>query len=89
LIPLGRLLFTGEATYNTLEQIVQNGGIVKRTLLTSQFTWEDYRKQYSSEQNMILMAIQGKQVIIPTTDQPLQPQAGWELLTLTAQQRST
>ncbi|HRW05347.1 MAG TPA: cation:proton antiporter [Caldilineaceae bacterium] len=84
LVPLGRLLFADDATYGNLEQMVQRGATIKRTLLTSQFTFSDYRTRHPADQALVLMAIQGKQVIIPTADQPLQPQAGWELLSLTA-----
>jgi NhaP-type Na+/H+ and K+/H+ antiporter len=87
--PLGRLLFEADATYGKLAEMIENGAVIKRTLLTAQFTLVDYRNEYPSAESMLLMAIQGKRVIIATTDQPLQPQQGWELLTLTTTERAT
>jgi len=89
LTPLGRLLFDPDATYGKISEMLDSGGVLKRTLLTAQFTMADYREQYPSDQSVILMAIQNKRVIIPTADHPLQPQQGWELLSLTTTQRAT
>lgn len=86
--PLGRLLFREELTYGKLQSLLAQGAVLKRTPLTAQFTLEDYRREYPTEQSVLLMAIQGKQVTIATTDQPLQPQQGWELLTLALPQRT-
>ncbi len=89
MVPLGRLLFDADATYGKLAEMIDSGGVIKRTMLTAQFTMADYRKQYPADQSVTLMAIQNKQVIIPTADHPLQPQQGWELLSLTTTQRAT
>lgn len=82
LVALGRLLFDEELTYGKLQSMIEQGAVVKRTLLTPQFTLEHYRRAYPPERSMLLMAIQGIRVTIATIDRPLQPQPGWELLSL-------
>ncbi len=81
LTPLGRLLFAEHATYNKLTELIEGGAVIKRTPLTAQFQLEDYCKQYG-DSALILMAIQDESVIIATTEEPFEPQPGWELISL-------
>ncbi|MEZ4618966.1 MAG: hypothetical protein R2867_26105 [Caldilineaceae bacterium] len=41
----------------------------------------DYRAQYG-DRALLLMAIQNKEVVVATTEAPLAPQQGWELVSL-------
>lgn len=79
--PLGRLLFTEEATYSRLAELIEQGAIIKRTPLTERFTLQRYHEQYGTNA-LVLMAIQGKRVHIFSSDQPFEPQQGWELVSL-------
>lgn len=81
LAPLGRLLFAEEVTYHKLDEMMAGGATIKRTLLTDQFNLEDYRERHGDDA-LILMAIQGNVVMVQTSDEPLKPQKGWELVSL-------
>lgn len=78
---LGRLLFNQQATYQRLAEMVRSGATIKKTALTSQFTYAAYREQYGNG-FIPLMAIRGKRVIVATQDEKFLPQPGWQLLSL-------
>jgi len=80
---LGRLLFEREATYPRLLELLDQGAVIKATALTEQFTWRQFQDEYAGSEGIALMAIQGKQLVIATTDRPLQPQPGWVVVHLT------
>jgi hypothetical protein len=77
----GRILFDDSATYDRLAKLLTTGAVLKRTTLTEQFTFEDYRKQYS-EDFLLLMAIHDNIVTVAADDNTMEPQPGWTLLSL-------
>ncbi|MBE7551912.1 MAG: sodium:proton antiporter [Anaerolineales bacterium] len=79
---LGRLFPDPEITYEKLAALVQEGAVIKKTQITQQFTYADYRTYYGN--NFVpLLLLRGKQAFVWTTDLPLTPQTGWTLLSLT------
>ena len=79
---VGRLLFQRDATYPRLIELLNQGGAIKATALTEQFTWPIFQEEYAGREGVLLMAIQGKRLLIATTDRPLQPQPGWTIVHL-------
>lgn len=81
---LGRL-FPGEpVTRDNLVSAVENGAVIKKTLLTEQFTYADYRLQYNGR-FVPLIAFKGSQVLVATLDTPLNPLPGWTVVSLVYQ----
>ncbi|GAP63260.1 hypothetical protein ARMA_1683 [Ardenticatena maritima] len=78
---MGRILFDERATYETLESLMQRGGVIKATLLTEKFTCDEYRQVWG-DYALPLLAFRGKKVIVATTDEPFQPEPGWKLVAL-------
>jgi hypothetical protein len=78
---LGRLLFHARATYENLDDTLYEGAEIRRTNLTEQFTYEDYRTEY--EGNFVpLLFFREKQMRVITADGPFNPQPGWTLISL-------
>jgi NhaP-type Na+/H+ or K+/H+ antiporter len=79
---LGRLLFTEGATFECLRDMLNLGAVIKKTPLTEQFDWEDFRQEYSGSRVVPLMATRGEQAQISTVDRPFTPQIGWSVISL-------
>lgn len=78
---LGRLLFCREASNERLVDDARRGAIVKRTKLTSEFSYDDLKAEHG-ESFVPLMAVQNKTVYVATLDEEFAPQAGWTVLSL-------
>jgi NhaP-type Na+/H+ or K+/H+ antiporter len=80
---LGRLFPRRVVTYEKLAIIIRDGAVIMKTLLTENFTYEDFRAQHH---NFIpLMIFKGRETFVASADMPLNPQAGWTLVSLTLQ----
>jgi Trk K+ transport system NAD-binding subunit len=79
---LGRLLFAREITYRRLSDMFVQGAVIKQTPLTEQFTWEDFQEEYADSTVVPLMVLQDKEAVLFTVDRPVQPQAGWTLISV-------
>jgi hypothetical protein len=61
--------------------MMHEGAKIKRTNLTEQFDYEDYRTEYKG--NFVpLLFFRDKQVRVVTADDPFNPQPGWTLVSL-------
>jgi len=78
----GRILFGEEHTYQALEGRLDEGHIVKKTLLTEEFTIDSYRKRYGDAGLPILLIGPKAEVRIFAEDQPPIPAKGWTLISL-------
>jgi len=78
---LGRLLFSPEATHDRLLEVVDSGAVIKRTHLTAKFPYAEFQKQ-NQGRFVPILAYQGKEVIVATTDQPFVPAPGWTVVSL-------
>lgn len=85
---LGRLLFHEEATYDNLEEMLQDGATIKKTALTDSFPYIAYRQQYQGR-FVPLMQIKGRRVRVVTVDDFAEPQPGWTILSLVAQREES
>lgn len=79
---LGRLAFGRTATCSHLMDLIEAGAVIKKTPLTPQFTFADFKAQYTGSEVVPLMAIKGTTVEVGTVSEPLQPTAGWTVLSL-------
>ncbi len=78
----GRVLFGESVTFQDLEHLLHQGAEMKTTLLTEEFSYEDYREQQGGTRNS-LFAIDPNASVHVFTDQPdFVPKAGWKIIAL-------
>lgn len=78
---LGRLLFSNAIEHKTLNQAIEQGGQLKSTQLTKQFSFEQFQKQHPAQLPLFLINGQG-QIIPFTTDTKLQAKAQDHIISL-------
>lgn len=78
---LGRVLAIQEATYDRLMEMMDAGAVIKKTLLTQQYTYNHFVEQNVGRFVPLLM-IRAQEVRINTIDKPLVPLPGWTLVSL-------
>ena len=83
-LPLrGRLLFSADATYNTLNQRFREGAEVKATPLTEQFTFADFLDFYGPDTiPLFLIGANGSLSLFTPEHQTTPPQAGQTIIGL-------
>jgi hypothetical protein len=78
----GRILFGKEMTYREIDARAERGAIVKKTKLTDEFTWQDFR-EYHGESALPLFVIAGKNLLtICTAEQTTEPKRGQTVVAL-------
>ena len=78
----GHYLFNETITYQDLEKVFTQGGEIKKTLLTEEFTFEDYMQKHQN-QRLPLFAIDGNNAIyVFTAEEELKPKEDWNILAL-------
>ena len=83
----GRILFGDSITYQDLEQLLQQGAEMKTTLLTEEFSFEDYLEQ-QGDARVSLFAIGANAAVHVFTAQPdFTPKAGWKIIALAVKVR--
>ena len=85
---LGRLLFTEGATFECLQDMLNLGAVIKKTPLTEQFDWDDFREEYAECKVVLMMATRGGEALISTVDRPLAPQSGWSVISMVLEPNS-
>ncbi len=78
---LGRLLFARNATCQYVTHALEAGAVIKATPVTDKFSPQDFERLYG-EDALILLAYQGKQMLVSTIDEPIRPRPGWTLISL-------
>ena len=78
---LGRLLFGRTATFATLHAALEQGGKIRVTPLTEQFTWDAFRQRHG-DGALPLMALRKNAVVVATVNFPLAPPPGWSVVSL-------
>jgi hypothetical protein len=75
----GRTLFNPELTYQDLESLLTQGAKLKTTLITEQFSYEEYLKTNANK--ALLFAIDPKDFIyVYTNDLSFTPRKGWKII---------
>ncbi len=78
----GRTLFTKDITLDSFQHTLNQGGAIRSTTLSDNFTLDDYNAQYG-EQALLLFAINPKgRLHIYTSEQSPKPANGWTLISL-------
>lgn len=78
----GRVLFEPEATWTNLQTRLRDGAVVKKTTLTGEFTYEQFKARHGHEA-VPLFLVNGKgQVRIFCADEKMNPPVGWSLISL-------
>jgi hypothetical protein len=77
----GRVLFGAGMTYESLLERIENGAVIKRTNLTSEFTYANFRERYPTAVAMFIRRETGEWVIV-TADAPIDPRPGQALMSL-------
>jgi NhaP-type Na+/H+ or K+/H+ antiporter len=78
----GRMLFRKDATYDVLSSRWANGGTIKKTLLTQDFTFDDFRARYGVTAIVLFVVDEAGKLIVNTTDGPKTLKAGQKVIAL-------
>jgi CPA1 family monovalent cation:H+ antiporter len=78
----GRLLFAPEVTYDTLAARINHGAQIKRTGITEEFSFEDFRSRYGDSAIVLFVVTEAGQLNIATADAQLEPGAGQTVIAL-------
>lgn len=84
---MGRQLFSDSFDYHTLSALLQQGGCIKTTRLSPEFTFSDWQKEYSSQNAVLLFHILPNGMLLPqTTSMNLSPGAKGKIVFLCEQE---
>lgn len=78
----GRCLFGDGLTGELLEERIHLGASVKKTKLSKEFTFEQFRERYGGHAIPLFTVSEKRQVQFATRDKPLSPQVGQTLVSL-------
>ncbi|WP_127346748.1 cation:proton antiporter [Pseudidiomarina mangrovi] len=82
-------LFNSHCSFSKLSSLVFQGAQVKTTNLTESFTFADYQQRYK-DSAIPLFALDERDICRPfTSDDQLQPQAGWQIVALVSKTPET
>jgi NhaP-type Na+/H+ or K+/H+ antiporter len=77
----GRLLFDGERSIEELVALIQDGWKTRKTKLSDEFGFEEYRSKHSEA--VVLFAVDTKgRVTFPVGDEEFEPRPGWSITAL-------
>lgn len=78
----GRTLFRADATFDFLESLWENGAKIKKTSLTRDFTFDDFRARYGLAAIILFVVDETGRVLIHTTEGPKALKAGHKVIAL-------
>ncbi|XOV73715.1 MAG: cation:proton antiporter [Verrucomicrobiota bacterium] len=78
----GRTLFSKETTYEWFNERLGAGYVIKRTAMTENFDFEDFRSEYQSDVCPMFLVTENKKLHIITTGQAIKPGKGQVLISL-------
>lgn len=82
----GRRLFAQDATFDKLAGILDEGGEIRATPLTKEFTFADYQNFYGAYA-VPLFAVDEKKILqVFTADDNMMPKPGWTVVSLLSRQ---
>jgi len=81
----GRTLFSKDMNYNEIGEFLESGAGIRKTPLTSEFTFEDYQNNYG-DKALPLFVVSSSDAIEPfSLDNPPSPQAGDTIIGLVSE----
>ena len=78
----GRFLFDNEATFDHLLARFQSGAIVKKTNLTDEFSFDDYKKMYGDNAMPLMVITESGKIRVYTADYDPSPEPGEVLISI-------
>lgn len=79
----GRALFGEGMNFNTIDQLIENGAVIKTTPLTRTFDFDNFKAQYNGAAVPLFVLDPRTQTLtVATNDQPVRPQPGQSLVSL-------
>ena len=78
----GRYLFNASITYQDLEKLLDQGIVIKKTLLTDEFSFEDYIQKHRNRRLPLFAMDENDSIYVFTPDEELKPREGWSILAL-------
>lgn len=78
----GRLLFGKGLHHDALVRIFEQGASVKRTKLTDEFSYEDFRATYNEDVILLFVVDENGKLHVSTTEGDLTPKAGQTVIAL-------
>jgi len=78
----GRRLFHEDMTYQTLNRYVTKGADIRTTLLTDEFSYEDYLEQHKNTRLPFFAIDDNKNIHVFTPNPQFSPESGWKILAL-------
>jgi CPA1 family monovalent cation:H+ antiporter len=80
----GRLLFHEELNHDALEERFASGAQIKKTKLTDEFSYQDFRARYGEPAIVLFVIDEAKKLRICTAAQTVAPKAGQTIVALVA-----
>jgi NhaP-type Na+/H+ or K+/H+ antiporter len=80
----GRLLFHEELNHDALEERFASGAQIKKTKLTDEFSYQDFRARYGEPAIVLFVIDEAKKLRICTAAQTVAPKAGQAIVALVA-----
>ena len=78
----GRFLFDDEATFDHLMVRFQSGAVVKKTNLTDEFDFDDYKKMYGENALPLMVITESRRIRVYTADYDPSPEPGEVLISI-------
>lgn len=78
----GRQLFNASTTFQDLEKILEQGGKVKMSSLTEEFSFEDYIDKHQSSRLPLFALDENNSIFVFTAEEELIPKEGWSIIAL-------
>ncbi|HOP07891.1 MAG TPA: sodium:proton antiporter [candidate division Zixibacteria bacterium] len=78
----GRYLFGDDANYTMLRSMLSSGAVVKKTQLSEEFTWEDFRALYGEQVVLAFVIPEPGRLRVNTSESELEPQPGQTVICL-------
>jgi len=77
-----RYLFHPKATHSELALRFNYGSHLKKTALSSEFTWDDFQRRYGESAMALLLIDEDEKLIVCTADPPAAPKPGQTVIAL-------
>ena len=86
----GRTLFDRPITIEDLEHRMEHGAVIKKTLLTNDFTYDDFLARYGEKALVLFRTdVSGKRLLVATDESETSPRPGQKVIALVDEQSTT
>ncbi|MCH2131392.1 MAG: sodium:proton exchanger, partial [Pirellulaceae bacterium] len=83
----GRLVFEESLNHAELRQLWNAGSVVKKTKLTEEFTFAQFKEQHGNEADLLFVMDEASRLMICTVEGTIKPKSGQTLLALVPSNR--